>query len=896
MADTNHIRRDDYVEFSENDPFAELARIMGHDPRVQEPAAEAQPAHVEPAATSADAAADEDDFGIDLERELAGEFDFAEFEEPAPVADWRDETTAPAAGADAPAHDEPVSLDAGFDEFFRESEAPASQDHAQASSPAVAQDEDVPAAIAEDDLEDALERELFAEPASFEPEAAPQGEAAYAAYDEPAAEPVYDYDAPVYDAPAYDPPAARAADAGEPEADAGDEAWTADAEFDLDFLERELAASSAPAVAASSAADAPAAYAAAQPDPVPEAVSPEADYAFEEPAAEPAPAALSLEEELNLLLADDGPPVAAAAASVAPFAAAAAPAAVSAERPAISYFGRANFAAPQPAAAPAAAVAYRPEPAESAAAAPAFEPEPVQAAAPAYAPAAEPAFEPAPAANAPRDELDDIFGDDFAFDLDGDGAPAKADASLPEVETVEVAETVQPVVDDLDIPEVDYGKPDETAPRLYDDLDADFANVFGDLGMEQPTQPQAAASTATAAAPAQQPQAQPYVLDETQWQAAQAFPEADFDYETDLEQAIAMSTYDDEEAQPAPRRRGLLIAAVLAGVAVVGGAGVLGMSMFGGGSDTPALVRADPEPMKVRPENPGGTTVPNQDNEVYQRVTGGASDAAPEQERLITTAEEPVDVAARTAPQEPPSVLAPGIDDEEALLLPKSEDRIEPAPEAASPVTAGETAVVTPRRVRTMVVRPDGTMVPREEPAAAEQPAAAPQLPAAPATAELQPVLPAPTVENAPALEADEGPTLDMPETVAVVPTQRSEPQAAPARTPAPQPAVQQPAAQAPVAAAPVSAPAAAAPAGAVSEWSMQIASQPTAEGAQSTYQDLARRYGSVLEGRGVNIVRADIEGRGTYYRVRIPASSRDEAIQLCTRYKAAGGSCFVSR
>ncbi|KAB2853645.1 MAG: hypothetical protein F9K43_30910, partial [Bauldia sp.] len=214
MADTNHIRRDDYVEFSENDPFAELARIMGHDPRVQEPAAEAQPAHVEPAATSADAAADEDDFGIDLERELAGEFDFAEFEEPAPVADWRDETTAPAAGADAPAHDEPVSLDAGFDEFFRESEAPASQDHAQASSPAVAQDEDVPAAIAEDDLEDALERELFAEPASFEPEAAPQGEAAYAAYDEPAAEPVYDYDAPVYDAPAYDPPAARAADAG----------------------------------------------------------------------------------------------------------------------------------------------------------------------------------------------------------------------------------------------------------------------------------------------------------------------------------------------------------------------------------------------------------------------------------------------------------------------------------------------------------------------------------------------------------------------------------------------------------------------------------------------------------------------------------------------------------
>ncbi|MBX3530752.1 MAG: SPOR domain-containing protein [Rhizobiaceae bacterium] len=76
----------------------------------------------------------------------------------------------------------------------------------------------------------------------------------------------------------------------------------------------------------------------------------------------------------------------------------------------------------------------------------------------------------------------------------------------------------------------------------------------------------------------------------------------------------------------------------------------------------------------------------------------------------------------------------------------------------------------------------------------------------------------------------------------------------------------------------------------------MQIASQPTADGAQSTYQDLARRYGSILGGKGVNIVRADIPGKGTYYRVRIPSSTRNEAISLCEKYKAAGGSCFVSK
>lgn len=76
----------------------------------------------------------------------------------------------------------------------------------------------------------------------------------------------------------------------------------------------------------------------------------------------------------------------------------------------------------------------------------------------------------------------------------------------------------------------------------------------------------------------------------------------------------------------------------------------------------------------------------------------------------------------------------------------------------------------------------------------------------------------------------------------------------------------------------------------------MQIASQPTVEGAQSTYQDLARRYSNVLAGRSANIVKADVAGKGTFYRVRVMAQSRDDAIKLCTSYKAAGGNCFVSK
>ncbi len=76
----------------------------------------------------------------------------------------------------------------------------------------------------------------------------------------------------------------------------------------------------------------------------------------------------------------------------------------------------------------------------------------------------------------------------------------------------------------------------------------------------------------------------------------------------------------------------------------------------------------------------------------------------------------------------------------------------------------------------------------------------------------------------------------------------------------------------------------------------MQIASQPTVEAAQATYQELARRYGDVIGGRGVNIVKAEIPNKGTYFRVRIPSASRDDAIALCEKYKAVGGSCFVSK
>lgn len=76
----------------------------------------------------------------------------------------------------------------------------------------------------------------------------------------------------------------------------------------------------------------------------------------------------------------------------------------------------------------------------------------------------------------------------------------------------------------------------------------------------------------------------------------------------------------------------------------------------------------------------------------------------------------------------------------------------------------------------------------------------------------------------------------------------------------------------------------------------IQIASLPSEAEAQSSYAKLSSKFSSIIGGRGVDIKRAAIKNKGTYYRVRIPAGSKQEAAALCDRYKKAGGSCLVSK
>ncbi len=505
-----------------------------------------------------------------------------------------------------------------------------------------------------------------------------------------------------------------------------------------------------------------------------------------------------------------------------------------------------------------------------------------------------------------------------AEQLDGDASTAKASWNeyIPELETVDVPEGKVELTDELDLPEIAYR--DETPPPAADDeLELQLASVFDDpQALEAATPPQAAPAsmreTAEGAFVSADLQGEHVAAPAARGNIQQDDPaHADVDLgddwlAADLDDfAIDTSEFDGTSPEqmpppvaparnPAGQRRGLVVAGLVAGVAIIGGIAAYAFSSGGdGGSDgAPVLVKADPEPVKVRPEQPGGVTVPNQDKMVYDRVAGSAQETLT-QERLVSSGEEPVDLAARAAsptPSEP----------SESSQLPgsgKSEDRIVPNEAAATPARAEEVAAVAPRVVRTMVVKPDGTLVPREELAAPA--ASAPQTAAqAMATDEATPASPTPTNET-----PDRAPAAN--DTAATAAAAADQPAAASSSdgaatagsaepsTPNTVPVVPSRPSDQPVEIVGEAVQVAAANPGG---WSMQIASQPTAEGAQASYANLSQRYASVLDGRGVNIVKAEIEGKGTYYRVRIPAQSRDEAVELCERYKSAGGNCFVAR
>jgi hypothetical protein len=80
--------------------------------------------------------------------------------------------------------------------------------------------------------------------------------------------------------------------------------------------------------------------------------------------------------------------------------------------------------------------------------------------------------------------------------------------------------------------------------------------------------------------------------------------------------------------------------------------------------------------------------------------------------------------------------------------------------------------------------------------------------------------------------------------------------------------------------------------------WGVQLAGNFSKAIALATYGRARQRYASIIGELQPMIIGTRLRSRGTraFYRVRVPAHSRNEANELCNRIHGIGGDCVVLR
>jgi len=328
-----------------------------------------------------------------------------------------------------------------------------------------------------------------------------------------------------------------------------------------------------------------------------------------------------------------------------------------------------------------------------------------------------------------------------------------------------------------------------------------------------------------------------------------------------------------DEAKPLRRRSGVLAVAAVFTLAVIGTAGALGYrALFGREiSGPPPIIKADPRPSKIVPDKKETASA----KLINDRVGSGDEKLVPREEQPIEAkAAESFPAAAQAAPgvasaQTPPSRgLTAG---------------------AMPPAIGGGVIGGEPKKIHTIVIHPDQTAMagpPASLPSAPPQQPSANLLPDAPAKP------PASVARTPPASASEPAP-----------PRHQAPRTAHAARTVHP--------ANAPLSLDPnagtgtkmanvVAAPAPIAPRAAPSssgKYAVQLSSRRSQSEAETAFRGLKAKFPSQLGSRQSIIRKVDLGKKGVYYRAMVgPFATSDEANQLCSKLKAAGGSCFVQR
>lgn len=335
-----------------------------------------------------------------------------------------------------------------------------------------------------------------------------------------------------------------------------------------------------------------------------------------------------------------------------------------------------------------------------------------------------------------------------------------------------------------------------------------------------------------------------------------------------------------EVAQPKERRgrKALMAASGLIGILALGGALAFAYKI-GGDSDIartgkPPLIQADSRPVKVAPDKPGGKEFPHANKKIYERLGGGNS----EEVVKIKPRQEDVAAAATAALGGDAQATAPGSSSDAVLGGPRKVKTLTVRPDGSieQPADSRQKVITAPPPGNTVASAPDGTIAMRfpSAPTAAKPAGAGTQADAPPPVA--------PTIPNS----------------VAATPPPASAQQASAGQAPAiaAPPPVQKPAVPRVAAVAPAAAPAPAATGASSGSYVVQVAARKSQTDALAAFADIQQKYPRLLDGYRPIIKRADLGNKGVWYRLNVgPVESKSVASSLCGQLKSAGmRSCLV--
>ena len=307
---------------------------------------------------------------------------------------------------------------------------------------------------------------------------------------------------------------------------------------------------------------------------------------------------------------------------------------------------------------------------------------------------------------------------------------------------------------------------------------------------------------------------------------------------------------------------------VLVGLAVAAGIGWNVYGVYQGKnasvSEIP-LLKADAEPEKVRPADPGGMEIADMDKLVYGRIAASGAESSEGYERILPAEEKPVS----------PEISAPdslrASDDKIGAMIEELEEEETTVTEAK--VAAPAKSEATTAKVQVAEVKDTVPPAPAPKPT----PAPAPQE-TSPAVSEGV-VTPAPAPTPAPVVK-------DVQKTTSVTAVKEADGNTVIVKEEEVKITAEVPVTKA---SAPAAAPA-------VDAFRVQILSGKDKKSVEAAGERLFAKYPEILKGYAYEVVEATVPDKGTFYRLRVKSfATREEAQSICKALKEKGQDCLVS-